>query len=546
MAIASKARTHSGLDPYTGTWDEAAVLHLLKRTMFGATVEDLQYFSGKTLNQAVDEILDVDYNPPSPPVNNYDAQMSDPNIVPGQPWVYDYNASLNNHRNSSFKRWWIGKMVGQDRTIREKMVLFWTNHFSTETNVFYWANFAYKQNAMIRANCLKNFKTLVHEISKDPAMLIYLNGYRNTKSAPDENYSRELQELFTLGKGPDSKYTESDVIEAAKVLTGWRINTTNGNVFFDPAQHDTSTKQFSEFYGNKTITGLSGTSGADELIELIDMILLQDEVAKYIARRIYRWFVYYDIDEATEANVIAPMAQIFRNNNYDIKPMMEALFKSEHFFDVANRGAIIKSPIDFLVGFIRMFDIANNNFQHPNNNSKNNIFPGASDYVEQYHMWYLIHYYASLHQQDIMDPPSVAGWPAYYQIPNFHELWINSDTLPNRNEVTDYLTIVGLGYQGFRLQVDTVRFAEKFSSVSDPGAFIDDVLMLMHTVEVSQDQKDYMKSVLLYGQSQDYYWTDDWNDYINDKSSSSKRDAVETRLKLLFKYLMNLAEYQLS
>jgi hypothetical protein len=294
------------------------------------------------------------------------------------------------------------------------------------------------------------------------------------------------------------------------------------------------------------IFGQSGSAGANELDELIDMILMQDEVSKYIARRLYRWFIYYEIDETTETNVIGPLAEILRNNNYEIKPMLEALFKSEHFFDLENRGGIIKSPVDFLIGYTRVFDISNNNYQHPTDNTKHIIFPGSSDYVEQYYMWFLIQYYASLHQQNIMDPPSVAGWPAYYQIPNFHEIWINSDTLPNRNEVTDYLTLTGIGYQGFRIQVDTVRFAAKFSSVSNPNDFIDDLLMFLHTLEVSQDQKDYMKSVLLYGQTQDYYWTNDWNAYVSDPNNVSKRTAVETRLKLLFKYLMNLAEYQLS
>ena len=546
MAIANKARTHSGLDQYTGTWDEEAVVHLLKRTLFGSTVEDVNYFKSKSMSDAVDEILDIDYSAPSPPINNYNDSMNDPNVSPGQTWVNDYNGSLNNFRTRSFKSWWMGQMINQDRTIREKLVLFWTNLFSTETNVFNWSNFAYKQNAMIRANCGKNFRDLIYGISVDAAMLIYLNGYRNTKTAPDENYARELQELFTLGKGPGSQYTENDVIEAARVLTGWRINFSTGEVYFNPAVHDTDNKSFSTFYSDKVIFGKSGTDGANELDELIDMILLEDEVGKYIARRLYRWFVYYEIDEETETNIITPLGAMLQSNNYEIKPVLEALFKSEHFFDVSHRGAIIKSPIDFLVGYMRLFDVSNNNFTHPNNSTLNNKFPTSSNYVEQYYLWFLLQNFASLHQQNIMDPPSVAGWPAYYQIPNFHELWVNSDTLPNRNEATDALTLIGYRSGNFKLQADTVRFAAKFATVADPNDFIDDLLMHFHTLEVSQDQKDYMKSVLLYGQTQDYYWTNAWNDYANNPNDINKRNLVETRLKLLLKYLMNLSEFQLS
>jgi uncharacterized protein (DUF1800 family) len=529
MATLAKARTNSGISPYSGTWDKSAVLHLLKRVHFGVSKEDLDYFSTKSLTDAVDEILDVDYTPPSPPINNYNDSSADPNIAPGDTWVNDFNGTLNNVRMRSFKSWWTGQIINQDRTIREKMVLFWHNHFSTQSDVYNWANFGYQNNALLRKDCLKNFKTMVKDVTLDPAMLIFLNGERNTKTAPDENYSRELQELFTLGKGPDSGYTEADVIAGAKVLTGWRLNKTDGTVYFQENRHDTSDKQFSNFYGNTIISGNS--NGEIELDDMLAMIFQQNEVAKHIVRKIYRWFVYYEIDSDTETNVIAPLAALLITSNYEIKPVMEALLKSDHFFDVANRGALIKSPADFTYGIIRTFDVA---------------IPGPASYVDQYQAWTTLAYLSAIMQQELGDPPSVSGWPAYYQIPQYHELWINSDTLSNRNKVSDVLSSYGYRANGERIKIDALPFGKKLDSPQDPNQVIEELLDLMHTLDVEPAQKTYMKSILLSGQLDDEYWTDAWNAYVADQSNTSKSQVVQVRLTTLIKYLMNLSEFQLS
>lgn len=531
MAITKQARTNAGVAQYNGTWGKDEVIHLLNRTTFGCRVEDVDYFVGKTMSQAIDELLNVDYTPPSPPINDYNGRNIDPIVPAGQTWINNYNGQFNGARRNSFKRWWAGQMINQDRTIREKMVMFWHNHFATEMQVYAWANFAYTQNALLRANCLKDFRSLVKDITLDPAMLVYLNGERNTKTAPDENYSRELMELFTLGKGPDSKYTESDVIEGAKILTGWRINKSNGQVYFQANRHDTTDKIFSSYFGSTIVYGKTGNAGEEEIDDLLTMIFRQNEVAKYIARKLYRWFVYYDIDEATEANVITPLANTFRSNNYQIKPVVEQLLKSEHFFDKVNRGALIKSPVDYTIGISRFFDIS---------------YPPASDFVNQYLAWNINVSATSIQQQNIGDPPSVAGWPAYYQVPQYHELWVNSDTLPKRNQISDYLIQFGYNVGSYKLKIDTLHFAKKFTNVADPVKFIDDLLQYMHTLEVEQAQKDYMRSILLSGQVKDEYWTNAWNDYYNDQNNDTFQSVVGLRLIQLIKYLMNLSEFQLS
>ena len=531
MATQKTSRTNSGISQYTGIWDEKAVIHLLRRVHTGVKWEDITRFKAMSMSDAVDAVLDIDHTDPAPPVNSYSEQNADPNVAAGETWVNDYNSLFNGQRMGSFKSWWVGQIINHDDTIREKMVMFWHNHFSTQSQVYNWPNFGYNYIKLLRSECLLNFKTLVKDVTLDPAMLVFLNGERNTKTAPDENYSRELQELFTLGKGPDSKYTESDVIEGAKVLTGWRINKQNGTVYFTANRHDTVDKTFSSFYNNTVVKGKDGDAGQEELDDLLNMIFAQNEVAKHMVRKLYRWFVYYEIDSDTETNVITPLADIFRNSGYEIKPVLEALFKSEHFFDTANRDALIKSPIDFTLGLVRTFDVE---------------LPSDADYNNQYRAWSVLYNTARGQQQQLGDPPSVAGWPAYYQIPQYHELWINSDTLPSRNKITDIMIASGFNVSGSRYSIDTIKYAKKLSKPSDPNKLIDDMLLHLHTLEVNDAQKEYLKSILLGGQINDSYWTSAWNEHLADPTNNAKATVVSTRLAFLVKYLMNLAEFQLS
>ncbi|MFZ1370731.1 MAG: DUF1800 family protein, partial [Ferruginibacter sp.] len=347
---ASPSRTLSGINPYTGPWTTNEVIHLLKRTMFGATKADVDFFKSMTMDQAVAAILNVpavQLTPP-PPLKNYanSVNPADPdNAIPaGQTWVNTNtnDGGVNGARVLSFKNWWMGQLVNQDRNILEKLTLMWHNHFATETEVINRAIWAYQNNTILRRNALGNFKQFAREITLDTGMLFYQNGYLNTNAAPDENYGRELQELFVVGKGADNAtqgFAEADVKAAAKVLTGWQINGTTNTSFFNSNRHDATNKQFSAFYNNTVITGRTGpTAGGLELDDLLNMLFSINDPSLHICRKLYRWFVYYEIDAAAEANVIAPLAQIFRTNNYEIKPVLEALLKSEHFFDVLNQG----------------------------------------------------------------------------------------------------------------------------------------------------------------------------------------------------------------
>ena len=536
--IVSPARTSSGINPYTGPWGSNEVIHLLKRAMFGAKKADVDYFTSRTMNQTVDELLNPTAPDPLPPVKEYITSTQpgtpDANIAQGATWVNDINndGTVQSQRRASYKKWWTGVMINQDRSIREKMTFLWVDNFGNEANEVGNGNWVYMQHSLIRQNVLGNYKQMVNAITKDYAMLRYLNGYLNVASAPDENYGRELLELFTLGKGPGSQYTEADVKEAAKVLTGWRVNGTNYTTFFDPTRHSTVSKTFSAFFNNTIITRPNGAAaGQLELNDLLNMIFAQNEVAKHIVRKFYRWFVYYEIDAATEANVITPLADIFRSNNYEIKPVLSALFKSEHFYDVLNQGCIIKTPVDIVVGSMREYNVS---------------MPLASDWNTSYGHWNTLYTFMFITGINLHDPPNVAGMPAYYQEPLFHEIWITSDSLPKRNQFTDIMTATGYLRNGFRMQFDFVAYAKTLTNPGNPNDLVDEALKYLYRINLSPQVKQQMKTqMLLSGQQYDYYWTNAWSAYIASPTVANF-NIVNIRLRDFFRYLMNLSEYQLS
>jgi uncharacterized protein (DUF1800 family) len=539
----------TGLTPYSGSWTISEVKHLLKRTMFGSPKADINYFLSMGMNDSVDTLLELinhpAYTQPLPPLNNYNNLVVDPECLAGDPWpgtpdtnngtVYTYTS-----RMKSLKSWWISQMLNQPRSLREKMVLFWCNHFVVEFDTVQVGTYIYKYNQLIRDNALGNFKTLTREMTINSAMLRYLNGDKNSASAPNENYGRELQELFTVGKDTNGnpQYTEDDVKEAAKVLSGWRndvnssgISANGFNSYFLPNKHDITNKVFSSWYNGTTIQGQTGTNGANEIDDLLNMIFLRSEVAENICRKLYRWFLYYEIDANAETNVILPLATILRNNNYDIVPVLSTLFKSEHFFDVMSRGCMIKSPIDFSVGMCREFNL---------------VFPDNTDITAQYAAWDRIRQTGSNLQFNIGDPPNVAGLTAYYQEPSYHELWINSDTLPKRNQFTDRMMSNGYTNYGQTIEIDSVAFTMNMSNPSDPVLLIGEVLSSFFAIDSTSGIEAFLLSILLSGQSTNNYWSDAWDDYFNDQTNTMYYNIVKTRLDSFYKYIMDLSEYQLS
>ncbi len=520
-------RMFAGLAPYTGNWTVNEVTHLLKRTMFGAKKSDVDYFLTLSPSVAVDELLNNIVAPTTPPVRDYGlleddgVVYDDLSVAIGQTWVNDPNTAsapqirgqINSRRIASLKKWWAGLIINQGRSIQEKMVLFWHHHFSVQESEIENAAFLYRHHNLLRTNVLGNFKTLAREVTIDPAMLIHLNGYLNSRQAPDENYARELQELFVIGKGNDSLYTENDVIATARVLTGWRINSNPLNTYLDSGSHDTGPKTFSAFYNNRTISG--SNNSYQELDELIDMLFNTTEAARFICRKLYKWFVYYEIDDATERDVIIPMATVLQSNNFEIKPALEVLFKSEHFFDTINQACYIKNPFDIIVGTLREFNVA---------------YPAYTNYTTGYPLFFSIYNNAADMQQQLFQPPDVSGWPSYYQEPMHYELWVNSNSLPKRADFTDALINDSV--------IDVRAFANYSNNPADPNQLISDVTALMLRYPLSANAKTYVKTRFLTNNiADDTIWTSAWN--------SNNNAVINASLKEMFKFLMNLPEFHL-
>jgi len=516
----------AGLAPYAGSWTVNEVTHLLKRTMFGAAKNDIDHFLALSPTAAVDELLNNSFTP-TPPVRDYGlleddgVLYDDLGVAIGQTWVNDYNTAsaveirgqINSRRIDSLKKWWAGLIINQERSIQEKMVLFWHHHFSIQESEIDNAQFLYRHHALLRSNALGNFKTLVREVTIDPAMLVHLNGFLNSRQAPDENYARELQELFAIGKGNDSLYTENDVIAAARVLTGWRINGNPLGTYLDASSHDTGTKTFSAFYNNTTISGSNNTY--EELDALMNMLFNTTEAARFICRKLYKWFVYYDIDDTTETEVIIPMAAVLQSNNYDIKPALEVLFKSEHFFDIINQACYIKNPFDMIAGTLREFNVP---------------FPAYTNYTTGYPLFYSIYQQAADMQQQLFQPPDVSGWPSYYQEPMHYELWVNSNSLPKRADYTDALVNDAV--------IDVRAFANYSVNPADPNQLISDVTALLLRYPLSVNSRNYVKTHFLTNNTtDDSIWTNAWN--------SNNNTVIDASLKNMFKFLMNLPEFHL-
>lgn len=529
-------KTRAGLTPYSNAWTVKQQKHLLRRTMFGVKQADMAAIAALTPSAAVDYLLNNIPVAPAPPVNNYENTYADPTNVPaGATWVNAAygDSTVNYHRGLSLKSWWMKNIINQNTSIIEKMMVFMHNSFPVEFNVAPNALFLYKYVELLRTHALGNFKTFVKELSKDGAMLKYLNGHYNIKNSPDENYARELQELFTVGKG-QVQFTEPDVKAAAKALTGWRVDDATTTVYFDPTRHDDLNKQFSSYYNNYILTGLSGAAGANELDNLVDMIFTRDQdIARYFARKVYRFFVYYDIDNNIETSIINGLAQTLINNNWEIKPMLAQLLKSDHFFDTLTMDCYISTPIDFFAGTFRTLE--------------SKVDPSYS-IEDEYKCYYKIVQYAAAAAMNLGDPPSVSGWPAFHQVPFYHEMWINSDTLPKRLQSTDYLLTTNGVYVSAtaRLKYDVLEFASALSVPSDPDYVVDYAIEYLLGLTLNTTSRDYYKSILLAGQSSNVYWTNAWNDYASNPTNTIFASLVRNRLSQMLTEMLRLAEHHLK
>jgi hypothetical protein len=529
---------NTGLEPFDKVLTERDRAHLLKRTLFGVSTKELDSFSGKSLPEMVHLLLAKAENPPLP-INNYNFLSDsgpDPEIPHGKPFIEaPFNNTFEGWRVVSLKCWQLSQMLKNKTTIEEKMILFWWNLLPIQLWDVFVTKASYGYISLLRRNVFGNFKQIIKELTVEPAMLIYLSGAFNSKEAPDENYARELQELFCIGKGPNAKFTEKDVQSAAKVLTGWTIqegwfsNTGPAGSRFVFGRHDTSDKEFSAFYGNKVIKGGIGLDGAKELDELIDMIFSNNEVALHLSRKLYQFFVSTEISPQTEELVITPLADIIRTNNYDILPALKALFGSAHFFDEQIKGSQIKTPVDHLLALWKSFDM-----------------PKVTDTQQEIYLYSPLLWRMGGLGMEIGDPPNVAGWPAFYQTPLFDKAWITTDTITERALISD--SMIYWGYwinQNYQIVADLLAHFRKYSNPGDPNALIEEFSVMHLGIKLSESQIQTIKSILLSGQTSDYYWTGAWDEYISKPNDDGVKEIVLNRLKPALQTILQMGEAQL-
>ena len=534
--------TRMSLAPYSGPWGKSEVLHLLRRTTFGNKRSDMEALVAMDLDAAIEQLFTPEATP-LPPVNEYEgikvdgipSLIRDSEVAPGETWVNtrrSEDGTLQWLRMRGLKNW-MGRLIQeQGLSIHQKMIFFLQSFVTNNYGDSGHAQSCYQHYQLFFQYAFGNYKEFIKAYTVLPLTLQYLNGNVNVLGAPDENYARELQELFTIGKGPNSGYTEQDVREAARVLTGWTFFWPEIETQFVVGNHDPGNKQFSAFYNNTQISGRSGQAGREELDDLLDMIFSNPECAMYLSRRIYTFFVFPEISEEVEAEIIPQMAEMMRENNYDFIPVLKTLLRSEHFFDPANRGVIIKSPLDFIYGSFRTFDV-----EFPNN---------YSSLLEKYltetgPMWL-----TSEMGVNLGDAPSVAGWPAYYQTPTYDKNWATANTIALRALRTDSLIYWGFWTPGRLLNIDVLSFTASFERADDPNHLIEDLLeFLLGHNDPDPSLVQNLKGILLSGQADDSYWTVAWVNYVSDPGSATFTNTVENRLKSLYQRILQLPEFHL-
>ncbi len=521
--------TNYSLKPISGALNQNQLYHLLRRSLCGVGEQSLIQLNNKTIEECLGILLKPSQIPKMLPQE--DPDIVDPLVQKGEMWVTApfENEEIDKKRRIYWKGWWVGQMLEQDLSITEKMILFWHNHLPTEAEIVKDARYSYQYHLLIREHCLGNVKDLVKAMITNPAMLVYLNGNTNSNVAPNENFARELLELFTIGKERSDNYTESDVREVAKVLTGWKDNKTDIKPEFVPALHDRSNKQFSACFNNYTIP--YAANGSDEIESLVDMIFKRKDTAFFICKNLYRWFVSDIIDSKIETEIITPLAEVFVAANFEVKPVLHLLLASEHFFDPMQKGCLIKSPVDFLLGLIKTFNI-----------------PLPSTPEDRHMCWIHFYYYLEALGMNLGDPPSVAGWPAYHQSPKFGMWWINSATLSLRAKLVEELsTQQGLNCNGPKLRIDYTRLAAQVKNNADVDHFLSETILRFFAIELDTDSKNSLKHQLLQKVAKaNFTWAFMWQNYNAQHPDKKCSQSLELTLSSFYKALISMPEFQIT
>lgn len=451
--------TDADWTPYAGPFGLAEAAHLYRRAKFGAKYLEIRNADANGLAWAVTS-LTTDEPTPTPP-----GTWADQPIPDTSGWTQAMFDSLNTlyfTRQELLRNWWMQQLINDDPGMTETMTLFWHDHFATSVEKVFYPQSMYVQNRTLREHAMGNFKDLVMDLSFDPAMLLWLDGQYNYVGDVNENYARELLELFTLGVG---HYTQDDVREAARAFTGY-VTTDAVNTIFVPGLHD---------YGQKTFLGQTGNWNG---FNIVNIVFQQDETARFVVRKLYKYF----LDEYPDEVLVEDLASTFRTSGYEIKPVLQRMFSSQRFFDSNFRGAIYADQLDRGLGLLRSLEITG---------------AGLTDPSGIQYSWVI--YYQSITGELLLQPPNVGGWPGYRS-------WVNSFTLPWKR--TFGISLM----DGEVLGTDIVmRFQPhafvlfNVSNPDDPNVIVDEVSTVYYGMTPTpQVRASLMQALLAGGSEQDW------------------------------------------
>ena len=376
---------------------EAQARHLLVRTGFAPSQAEVDALTGQSAAAAVSGLIAQAQR--RPPLQSIYAA---PDFVAQAPPI-PYRLLKSREEQQAqrqqqlregleMKAWWLREMIASPTPLRERMTLFWHNHFATSQQKVNRSQAMWNQQQVLRANALGTFRTLLHDVAKDPAMLIYLDGANSRKEAPNENFAREVMELFTLGEATHGgNYSERDIREAARAFTGWSVEREDLRFKFRSAFHDD---------GPKTLLGRTGNFDGDAAL---DILLDQPGAARFVVNKLWREFVSPTLDEAQ----VDRIAKRFRASDYSIATAITDLLLTDAFWLDANRGNLVKSPVDLVVGTVRQFNF-----------SYTDALPFALKSAQL--------------GQNLLVPPNVKGLPGQND-------WINATMLLERKRFTEQL-----------------------------------------------------------------------------------------------------------
>ncbi len=535
----------ASLTKKTSVLGYANAYHLLRRTTYNITKEKILELAAKTPDEAITLLFNFTNPVPPSPLNN-----NNETIVPtvANPTITD---TLQTDSFVNYDLYWWMYHAAKDTTAQHKIAFFLHLLFVTDDDSVYYRNYDYKE--LLRFHTNGSLKELAIRVTSDPRMLQYLNNNVNVKNSPNQNYAREFLELFTILKGPQiatgdyTNYTELDVQQAARVLTGF---TTNSNVLHlnnrlqnvDPVtnlpkgiinvtNHDTGTKIFSAaFSGQSILPGTTTTTIQTELENFIGMIFNQDETAKAYCRRMYRYFVGRNISTEIETGIIIPLASMLKSNNYMILPVLQELLTSKHFYDEEDGvvgdqiiGSMVRNTTELYFHMFSLLQLSlplyetnassiHSLMNYVANNSSNTGFP-------------------------ILKPQGVDGYPGYSSSPNYDKNWVTTSSLRIRylNSIDKFIT--GITYNGFQYKLNMPLFVKNstyFSNPANTDTLLSDFFTLLHIEVPTGTRYTYFKDIFLGGLST-INWSNEWNNFLNTNNSTNVKIPLDRLIKALIK-----------